>query len=57
MIKVVNLVSVIVAPIVVQYANATGTTTIVIWIAIVAMLGLLAWAIQRSKAPAPELKA
>jgi K(+)-stimulated pyrophosphate-energized sodium pump len=57
MIKVVNLVSVIVAPIVVQYANATGTASIVIWVAIVAMLGLLAWAIMRSKAPAPELKA
>ncbi len=57
MIKVVNLVSVIVAPIVVQYAKATGGTTVAIWVAIVAMLGLLAWAIMRSKAPAPELKA
>ncbi len=57
MIKVVNLVSVIVAPIVVQYANATGVTQIVIWGIIVVLLGVLAWAIMRSKAPAPELKA
>jgi K(+)-stimulated pyrophosphate-energized sodium pump len=57
MIKVVNLVSVIVAPIVVQYANATGTTRIVIWAIILVLLGVLAWAIMRSKAPAPELKA
>jgi len=57
MIKVVNLVSVIVAPIVVQYANATGTTQLIIWGVIVVMLGVLAWAVMRSKAPAPELKA
>jgi K(+)-stimulated pyrophosphate-energized sodium pump len=57
MIKVVNLVSVIVAPIVVQYSGVSGSALIGIWIAILVMLGLLAWAIMRSKAPAPELKA
>jgi K(+)-stimulated pyrophosphate-energized sodium pump len=56
MIKVVNLVSVIIAPIVVQYAKATGGTLVAIWVVIVFLLGLLAWAIMRSKAPAPELK-
>ena len=56
MIKVVNLVSVIVAPIVVQYADATGSRQIIIWVVIAALIGVLAWAISRSKAPAPELK-
>ncbi|MCC7361128.1 MAG: sodium-translocating pyrophosphatase [Anaerolineales bacterium] len=56
MIKVVNLVSVIVAPIVVQYARATGLEQVVIWVVIAALIGVLAWAIARSKAPAPELK-
>jgi K(+)-stimulated pyrophosphate-energized sodium pump len=57
MIKVVNLVSVIIAPIVVQYANATGGTQLVIWVIVVVLLAVLGWAILRSKAPAPELKA
>jgi K(+)-stimulated pyrophosphate-energized sodium pump len=57
MIKVVNLVSVIIAPIVVQYAKATGTAQYVIWATILILLGVLAWAIMRSKAPAPEIKA
>jgi len=57
MIKVVNLVSVIVAPIVVQYAHATGLTQVIIWGVIIALLGVLTWAIMRSKAPAPEMKA
>jgi K(+)-stimulated pyrophosphate-energized sodium pump len=56
MIKVVNLVSVIVAPIVVQYAGATGGTRVTIWIVALALLGILAWAIMRSKAVAPEIK-
>jgi K(+)-stimulated pyrophosphate-energized sodium pump len=56
MIKVVNLVSVIIAPIVVQYSNAEGMTQIVIWIVSLALIGLLTWAIMRSKAPAPEIK-
>jgi K(+)-stimulated pyrophosphate-energized sodium pump len=57
MIKVVNLVSVIIAPIVVQYAKATGGTQVAIWVTVVILLGVLAWAIMRSKAPAPEIKA
>jgi K(+)-stimulated pyrophosphate-energized sodium pump len=56
MIKVVNLVSVIIAPIVVQYAGASGTTQTVVWIVSAALLGLLAWAVLRSKAPAPAMK-
>ena len=56
MIKVVNLVSVIIAPIVVQYSNAEGITQYVIWAVAVALLGLLAWAVVRSKAPAPAMK-
>ena len=55
MIKVVNLVSVIIAPIVVQYAGATGTTVIVVWAVALALLGVLAWAVMRSKAPAPTI--
>jgi K(+)-stimulated pyrophosphate-energized sodium pump len=57
MIKVVNLVSVIIAPIVVQYAGATGAAQFIIWAIILALLGILAWAVLRSKAPAPEMKA
>ncbi|GAB4500914.1 MAG: sodium-translocating pyrophosphatase [Anaerolineales bacterium] len=56
MIKVVNLVSVIIAPIVVQYAHATGGTLIGVWLVSLALLGVLAWAVMRSKAPAPEIK-
>jgi K(+)-stimulated pyrophosphate-energized sodium pump len=55
MIKVVNLVSVIVAPIVVQYAGAAGSTIVVVWVVALALLGLLAWAVMRSKAPAPSM--
>jgi K(+)-stimulated pyrophosphate-energized sodium pump len=54
MIKVVNLVSVIIAPIVVQYAGATRA---IIWPILVVLVAILGWAILRSKAPAPELKA
>ncbi|MCL4824559.1 MAG: sodium/proton-translocating pyrophosphatase, partial [Anaerolineales bacterium] len=56
MIKVVNLVSVIIAPIVVQYAKATGATQSVIWAVALLLLALLGWAVLRSKAPAPEMK-
>jgi K(+)-stimulated pyrophosphate-energized sodium pump len=56
MIKVVNLVSVIIAPIVVQYAKATGVTLYVIWAISVALVALLGWAIMRSKQPAPAMK-
>ena len=52
MIKVVNLVSVIVAPIVVQYA---GGTSLVIWAVAAVLIGVLAWAVIRSKASAEEM--
>jgi K(+)-stimulated pyrophosphate-energized sodium pump len=55
MIKVVNLVAVIIAPIVVQYQNATGLIQLVVWAVGVALLGVLAWAVTRSKAPAPSM--
>jgi K(+)-stimulated pyrophosphate-energized sodium pump len=55
MIKVVNLVSVIIAPIVVQYAGATGATLLIVWVVALALLGLLAWAVMRSKAPAQAM--
>jgi K(+)-stimulated pyrophosphate-energized sodium pump len=55
MIKVVNLVSVIIAPIVVQYAGAAGSTVIVVWVVALALLGVLGWAVMRSKAPAPSM--
>jgi K(+)-stimulated pyrophosphate-energized sodium pump len=54
MIKVVNLVSVIIAPIVVQ---CSGGANWGIWAVSAALLALLAWAVIRSKAPAPEMGA
>ncbi len=56
MIKVVNLVSLIAAPIIVKYANATGATLYAVWGVAIVMLGLVGWAIGRSKAPAKALK-
>jgi len=54
MIKVVNLVAVIVAPIVVQYADHP---TITMWVIAFALIALLGWAIMRSKAPAESMVA
>jgi K(+)-stimulated pyrophosphate-energized sodium pump len=56
MIKVVNLVSVIIAPIVVQYAKATGGTLVAVWVTIIILIAVLGWAILRSKAPAPSIQ-
>ena len=53
MIKVVNLVSVIIAPIVVQY-NKLGLGT---WIVIALLMASVVWAILHSKKPAPEFAA
>ncbi|MEJ2012868.1 MAG: sodium-translocating pyrophosphatase [Anaerolineales bacterium] len=51
MIKVVNLVSVIIAPIVVQYTNlGIGG-----WAVILVLVAILIWAIWQSKRPAPEI--
>ena len=52
MIKVVNLVSVIIAPIVVQYS---GNVTLGVWVVALVLLGVLSWAVIRSKAPAPSM--
>jgi len=52
MIKVVNLVALIVAPIVVTYKEVN----LGLVVSIVIMLGVLAWAVIRSKAPAPAMK-
>jgi K(+)-stimulated pyrophosphate-energized sodium pump len=57
MIKVVNLVSVIIAPIIVQYSGVTGTALFVVWGASLVLIGVLAWAVVRSKAPAPSITA
>lgn len=57
MIKVVNLVAVIIAPIIVQYQGVGGLTQIVVWIVAAALIGVLAWAVDRSKAPAPSMTA
>jgi K(+)-stimulated pyrophosphate-energized sodium pump len=50
MIKVVNLVALIIAPIVVAYKQITLGG----WIVVIALLGLLAWAILQSKRPTPR---
>lgn len=55
MIKVVNLVSVIIAPIVVQYAGATGFTQVGVWAVAILLVGILVLAVIRSKEHAPEL--
>lgn len=55
MIKVVNLVSVIIAPIIVQYAGVTGIALFVVWGVAIVLIGVLAWAVMRSKTPAPSI--
>ncbi len=55
MIKVVNLVAVLIAPIIVQYK--TGGTHYSVWIVSVILIGVLVWAVMRSKAPAPSMTA
>ncbi len=55
MIKVVNLVAVIIAPIVVQYSDAGGAAKAAIWVASLLLAAGLVWAIRRSKAPAPKM--
>jgi len=53
MIKVVNLVAVIIAPIVVQYQGLNWGTGLIA----AALMGLLVWAVMRSKAPVPNMTA
>ncbi len=57
MIKVVNLVAVIIAPIAVQFQGATGATLYMVWAVSAVLLGVLAWAVMRSKAPAESMTA
>ncbi len=59
MIKVVNLVAVIIAPIVVQYAqpDLSVGSKIGVWVVALALIGVLAWAVVRSKAPAQSMSA
>ena len=52
MIKVVNLVSVIIAPIVVQYEELGAAG----WLTVLGLLAVLVWAIRQSKRPAKELR-
>lgn len=56
MIKMVNLVAVIVAPIVVKYSNVQGTSKAIVWVIGLVLIAVLGWAIMRSKAPAKEIK-
>ncbi len=55
MIKVANLVSLIIAPVVVKYADATGGEAVGVWVTVVILVAVLVWAIKRSKATAPEM--
>ncbi|MDR1123857.1 MAG: sodium-translocating pyrophosphatase [Elusimicrobiota bacterium] len=54
MIKVVNLVSVIVAPIIVTYNNEYTKLGAVGWCAVIAMLAVLSWVIIKSKKPVSQ---
>lgn len=55
MIKVVNLVSLLAAPIIVKYSGAGGVTQWVVWIIALIMFVAIGWAIVRSKTKAKEL--
>ncbi|MBI4731869.1 MAG: sodium-translocating pyrophosphatase [Chloroflexi bacterium] len=55
MIKVVNLVSLLAAPIIVKYSGASGVTQWVVWGIALVMLVVVGWAIVRSKAKAKEI--
>jgi len=44
------------SPIVVQYAGAKGATQYVVWAVGLVLIGVLAWAVMRSKVPVPEMK-
>jgi K(+)-stimulated pyrophosphate-energized sodium pump len=56
MIKVVNLVSLLAAPIIVKYAGGSGLTQWIVWGIAILLVVAIGWAITRSKAPAPALK-
>jgi K(+)-stimulated pyrophosphate-energized sodium pump len=52
MIKVVNLVSLLAAPVIVKYQEGTGA-----YIIAAVLMGAIIWAIMQSKRPAPEIGA
>ena len=52
MIKVVNLVAVIIAPIIVSYQNLQLAG----WLLVLILFGALVWAIRQSKQPTPEYR-
>jgi K(+)-stimulated pyrophosphate-energized sodium pump len=54
MIKVVNLVSLLAAPIIVKYAGASGITQWIVWGIALILLATVGWAIIRSKARTKE---
>ncbi len=56
MIKVVNLVSLLAAPIIVKYAGGSGVTQWIVWGIALLLMVAVGWAIARSKATAPALK-
>lgn len=55
MIKMVNLVAVMVAPIVVKYSGASGKMLIVVWVIGILLIAVLGWSVMRSKSPAKEI--
>lgn len=55
LIKVVNMVAVIVAPIIVTYHNAYTPLSKVGWCVVIALLAVLSWAILSSKKPAQDV--
>ncbi len=57
LIKVVNMVAVIVAPIIVNYRNDYTPLGKVGWVCVIVLLAILAWAILKSKAPAQDFTA
>ena len=57
MIKVVNLVAVIIAPIIVQYEGVTGGALLAVWVVALALIGVLGWAVMESKRPAQSMGA
>ncbi len=54
LIKVVNMVAVIVAPIIVNYHNDYTPLGKIGWVCVIVLLAILAWAILKSKAPAQD---
>jgi K(+)-stimulated pyrophosphate-energized sodium pump len=55
MIKVVNLVAVIIAPIIVQYEGVTGAGAFALYAIAFVLVGVLGWAVMQSKKPAPSM--